>query len=49
MPGEGRVGQSIFNRVVRVDFIEMTFQQVPKEGQGVRHGPGSEKVGKHCP
>lgn len=46
---KGGSRRAIFNRVVRVDFIEMTFLQVPKEGEGVRHGPDYEKVAKHCP
>lgn len=34
---------AILSRVVRIDFIEMTFQQGPEKGEGVRHDPDYEK------
>lgn len=36
------LGLAILSLVVRVDLIEMTFHQVPKEGEGVRRGPSYE-------
>lgn len=37
------LGFAILSRVVRVDLIEMPFQQVLKEGKDVRHVPDCEK------
>lgn len=37
------LGLAILSKVVRVDLIEMPFQQVLKEGEEVRHVPDGEK------
>lgn len=40
------LGLAILSRVDRVDLIEMPFQQVFKEGEGVRHVPDCEKISR---
>lgn len=43
MPGMEGAGLTVGSSAIRVDFIEMTLQQIPREGEGLIYGSDYER------